>query len=349
MAERRSELLELTRVRVLTFLREPESVFWALVFPLILAGVLGFAFRQAQAPPSRVAIIDNEASQELRFQLERFEGALELELVADEAAARRLLERAAVDAFATPGAGASPTLAFDPLRAEGQTARLRVLRAVLLARDPELDQALRIEPVGETGTRYIDFLFPGLLGLNLMGTGMWGVGFAMADLRKRRLLKRLLVTPMRRTNFFLSFLLARAVFLILEVGVLTTLGTWFLDVPFRGDLLSFAVLCLLGAFLFAGLGILVASRARTIEGVTGLMNLVMVPMWLGSGVFFSYERFPDALHPFLRVLPLSSLNDALRAVMLEGESLLSQGPELLVQLAWGVGTFLLALRIFRWA
>jgi len=344
----RSELYELTRVRVLTFLREPEAVFWVLVFPLILAGVLGFAFRRAQAPASRVAVLKEASSAELRALLESVED-IELELVDSTSQARRLLERAAVDAIAVPAEGDGvPVLSFDPVRAEGQTARLRVLRAVVLGNQPDLDGALTLEPVGDTGTSYLDFLFPGLLGLNLMGTGMWGVGFAMADLRRRKLLKRLLVTPMRRSNFFLSFLLARAVFLILEVTVLSSIGAWLLGVPFRGDLVSFMVICLLGGFLFAGLGILVASRTRTIEGVTGLMNFVMVPMWLASGVFFSYERFPDALHPFLRLLPLTSLNDALRAVMLDGESLLSLGPELLVQVVWAFAAFFLALKIFRW-
>ena len=342
-----SPLFELTRMRVLTFVREPEAVFWVLVFPLILATVLGFAFRDAEAPPSRVAVLDDGASAALRERLTAA-GDLELEVVSTEAEARRLLERAAVDAFAAPGDAQAPTLAFDPARAEGQTARLRVLRAVLLERHPELDEALALEPVGDTGTRYLDFLFPGLLGLNLMGTGMWGVGFALADLRRRKLLKRLMVTPMRRSSLFLSFLLARALFLVLEITVLTTIGTWLLGVPFRGDLVSYAVLCLTGGFLFAGMGLLVASRARTVEGVTGLMNLVMVPMWLTSGVFFSYERFPDALHPVLRLLPLTSVNDALRAVMLDGEPIWTQGPQLLIQTAWGLATFLVALRIFRW-
>ncbi len=184
--------------------------------------------------------------------------------------------------------------------------------------------------------------------MNLMGTGMWGIGFAIADVRRRKFLKRLLVTPMRRSSFFLSFMLSRLVFLLLELTVLAGFGRWILGVPFNGDLLSFAIVTLLGALTFAGLGILVAARVRTIEGVSGLMNLVMMPMWLASGVFFSYERFPDALHPVLRLLPLTGLNDALRAIMIDGESILQQGPELAMLAGWCVLSFLLALKIFRW-
>jgi ABC-type multidrug transport system permease subunit len=184
--------------------------------------------------------------------------------------------------------------------------------------------------------------------MNLMGTGMWGIGFAIADVRRRKLLKRMLVTPMRRSSFVLSFMLFRLVFLLLELVVLVSFGRWVLGVPFLGDVVSFLIAAVLGAITFAGLGVLVASRARTIEGVSGLMNLVMMPMWLASGVFFSYERFPEAFHPILKLLPLTALNDALRAVMLEGESALRQGPEVAILAGWCVLTFVLAIKIFRW-
>ena len=184
--------------------------------------------------------------------------------------------------------------------------------------------------------------------MNLMGTGMWGIGFAIADVRRKKLLKRLTVTPMRRSSFFLSFIFSRLVFLVLEVLGLVLVGHFLLGVPFRASPLDFALLTVLGAFPFAGLGILVASRVRTIEGVSGLMNLVMMPMWLGSGVFFSYERFPEVVHPFLRLLPLTGLNDALRALMLDGEGLAAVVPELALLALWGALTFGLALRIFRW-
>ena len=200
----------------------------------------------------------------------------------------------------------------------------------------------------ETGSRYVDFLFPGLLGMNLMGTGMWGIGFAMADVRRKKFLKRLMCTPMRKSSFFLGFILSRLVFLVLELAVLVGFAKFVLGVPFEGDIISFAIICFVGAATFAGLGILVASRARTIEGVSGLMNLVMMPMWLASGVFFSYERFPDAMHPFLQVLPLTALNDALRAVMIDGAGLLSLLPEIGIMLAWCVASFVVALKIFRW-
>jgi ABC-2 type transport system permease protein len=345
---RTAELRELTRVRVLSMLREPEAVFWVFVFPLVLAAVLGFAFRSGKVEPSRVAVAPAPEAPALVAALEAEEDIVVLTYDTREEALTQL-RKAAVDALVSPGAGpqAEPVVRFDSARAEAETARLRIERALARASgapDPDLE----LEPVTEMGSRYVDFLFPGLIGMNLMGTGIWGIGFAIADVRRRKFLKRLLVTPMRRSSFLLSFMLSRMVFLVAELAVLTTFGAWILGVPFRGDVASYAAIALLGAITFAGLGILIASRVRTIEGVSGLMNVVMLPMWLASGVFFSYERFPEFTHAALRLLPLTALNDALRGIMLDGQSILDHTPEVAVMAVWGALSFAIALKIFRW-
>ena len=336
------EILELTRIRTVLFVRQPEALFWVFVFPMILAAVLGYAFQSTEIAPSRVGILSSgDAARELSAALEDAPH-LELELFADEDAAALALRNGTVDALLSPGD--PPTFRLDPVRREAEVARLRVL----LALEGAQEDALTLERVSERGSRYVDFLFPGLLGMNLMGTGMWAIGFAVAELRQRKVLKRLLVTPMRRSSFLGSFLLSRLVFLALEIGVLAAFGVWVLGVPLRAGLVQFGALCLLGAMAFAGLGLLAASRVRTIEGASGMLNLVMMPMWLGSGVFFSYERFPEALHPLLRLIPLTALNDALRATMLDGAALASVGTELAILTGWGVLSFVLAVRVFRW-
>lgn len=340
-----NEIRELTRLRTRTFLRQPEAVFWVFAFPLVLALVLGFAFQSSAPPASRVAWIGGPDSTPAPL-VERLTASplVELERFATRAEAERALRVGRVDVLILDPAADAPTLRLDPSRAEADTARLRVL--VALGQLPA--DAVALDEVRERGSRYIDFLVPGLLGMNLMGTGIWGIAFGIADLRQRRVLKRLLVTPMRRTSLLLSFLLSRLVFLTAEVVALTAFGVWVLDVPFRAGILGFAVLCLLGAVAFAGLGLLAAARVKTIEGASGMANLILMPMWLGSGVFFSYERFPEALHPLLQALPLTALNDALRATMLEGAEIWTQWPELGVLLLWGVLPFAVALRIFRW-
>jgi ABC-type polysaccharide/polyol phosphate export permease len=344
---RRAELFELTRVRVLLFLREPEAVFWVFVFPLVLAGVLGFAFRSKGVSPARVGLLGGAGAEELAWALARDEHVELVRFEAPEEAARKLA-RAALDVLVTPQGAAPPKLAFDPARPEAENTRVRVLRALELEQSGGAAAPVTLEPVLETGSRYVDFLFPGLLGMNLMGTGMWGIGFAIADVRRRKFLKRLLVTPMRRSSFFLSFILARGVFLGMELVVLGLFGRFVLGVPLRGSVAAFALVSLLGAFAFAGIGILTASRARTIEAVSGLMNLVMMPMWLGSGVFFATDRFPAAAQPFLKLLPLTALNDALRGVTLDGATLAQLAQPLGLLVLWGALSFAVALRIFRW-
>jgi len=343
-----NEIRELSRVRVLAFTREPEAIFWVFVFPVVLAAVLGFAFREGGVEPSPVGVIAGTVDEAIVAALEE-RSDVRLETHETVEAGRRALQRATVDLLlaAPAAAGELPAVILDPRRTEAATAELRV-RAALRTAAGEPPIVLPVEEVTKAGSRYVDFLFPGLLGMNLMGTGMWGIGFAIADVRRRKFLKRLIVTPMRRSSFFLGFINSRLVFLAAELGVLVSFAAWILGVPFRGDVLSFAAVSLLGAATFAGLGLLTASRARTIEGVSGLMNFVMVPMWLGSGVFFSYERFPDAIHPVLQLLPLTALNDALRAVMLDGVTVLSLGPQMAVLAAWAVLTVAVALRIFRW-
>jgi ABC-type multidrug transport system permease subunit len=200
----------------------------------------------------------------------------------------------------------------------------------------------------ERGSRYIDFLIPGLLGMNLMGTGMWGIGFSIVTARSQKLLKRLVATPMHKSQYMLSHMFSRLLFLVLEVTALLVFGWWAFGVAVHGSILLLAFVCLLGAAAFSGLGLLVAARVETIEGVSGLMNFVMMPMWLLSGVFFSAERFPDYAQPFIRILPLTALNDALRAVILEAKPVGSITPQLLNLALWSAGCFLVALRIFKW-
>jgi ABC-type multidrug transport system permease subunit len=202
--------------------------------------------------------------------------------------------------------------------------------------------------VSERGSRYIDFVVPGLLGMNLMGSGIWGIGFAIVDARKKKLLKRLISTPMSRAEYLASFLFFRLALLVIEVATLIGFGALVFGVPLRGSFFQLVTICVLSSLAFGGLGLLVASRARTVEGASGLMNLVMLPMWVFSGVFFSSGNFPKAAQPFIQALPLTAVNDALRANMLQGASWGMVSHELALIAGWLVVCFTLALRLFRW-
>jgi ABC-type multidrug transport system permease subunit len=202
--------------------------------------------------------------------------------------------------------------------------------------------------VNESGARYIDFLIPGLIGMNLLGSGLWGVGFTIVLARVDKLLKQLAATPMRRSHYLASFMLARLLLLLPEIIVLMGFAYLTFGVRMQGNWLSFLLIAVLGNLAFVGIGLLIAARTKTIEGASGLMNIVILPMWVLSGTFFSAARFPDLVQPFIKALPLTAVNDGLRAVMNEGASLASQSLPITVLALWTVFSFVVALRIFRW-
>jgi ABC-type multidrug transport system permease subunit len=340
----RSALVELTLSRVRELVREPEAVFWVFVFPILLAASLGLAFRSRPPEALPVAVADGPAAA-ARLEALRGEPGLKAETLA-EAAARAALARGRV--VLVVSAGEPPSYTYDPSQPESRAARLLVDAALQRAAGRADAFAPESVEVTEPGARYVDFLVPGLLGMNLMGTGMWGVGFSLVVARNGKLLKRLVAAPARHSVLLGAQLLSRLIFLVPEAGALLVFAYYLLDVPMRGSLLLLCGVSLLGALAFTGLGLLTAARPRTIEGVSGLMNLVMVPMWVFSGIFFSTERFPSAIQPFVQSLPLTALNDALRALMLDGAGLAALLPELLNLTAWGLVSFAVALRIFRW-
>ena len=342
----RSALFQLSYARMVAFLREPEAIFWVFAFPILLALALGIAFRSSGPARSVVGIEQGPGSVDMQRALAASEG-LEVRILTPQEGDQEL-RRGKIAVLVRPAAGGSPTLAFDPARPETRLAQLEVTDALERAAGRADRVKPRLENRPRPGSRYIDVLIPGLIGLNLLGTGMWGVGFPIANARQLKLLKRMVATPMRRGDYLLSLVLARLVWLVLEVVAIVVFGAVAFGVIVRGSWLAFALVTLIGGLAFTALGLLVASRARTVEGVSGIMNFAMMPMWLLSGSFFSAERFPPFMQPFVRALPLTACNDALRAITNEGASLAATLPQILIMGAWGVASFYLALKLFRW-
>jgi ABC-type polysaccharide/polyol phosphate export permease len=340
-------LPQLTLVRFREFIREPEAVFWTFIFPVLLAVGLGIAFRNKPADAVTVGVVRSAPGGDLlAIQLEHIAGLKVQSL--DDSAAARALRTGEIALVARSRAGGGVEYSFDDTRPEGRSARFLVDDALQRAAgrtDPVHVSELQVR---EKGSRYIDFVVPGLLGMNIMAGGIWGLGFAIVEARRRNLLKRLVSTPMPRAEYLASFLFSRFVFLLLEIGMILGCSMLFFGVPVRGSVLQLFVVCLLAALAFGGLGLLIASRARTTEGVSGLMNLAMMPMWVLSGVFFSASNFPKVAQPFIQALPLTATINALRATMLQGAGWSSVAPALAIIAAWGVVCFVVALRIFRW-
>ena len=335
-------LVQLTLVRFREFLREPEALFWVFGFPLLLAAGLGLAFRNTPAEVLTVGAVGTD--------LAAFENAptLAVESFPTVDDGLRALREGKVALLVERPAGGSVLYHYDDTNPEGRDARMRADMAVQQSAGRTDPVAAQDQLMREAGSRYIDFLIPGLLGMNLMGGSIWSMGFAIVDARRRKLMKRLIATPMPRHYFLLSFLLSRLAMLVVEVGAFLAFGVFVFGVPIRGSLVLVAAICVLGSLAFGALGLLLSSRAKTIEAASGLMNLTMLPMWILSGVFFSSQRFPDVVQPIIDALPLTALNDALRSTMLQGTTLTQIAPQIGVLAAWLIVCFPVALKLFRW-
>ena len=345
-------LPQLVLARLRAFYREPGAVFWVYGFPLLMVIALGIAFRASPVAKVTVDVQAGPGAEKVRDALLRRSdgGGLAFAVqINDEETGRRRLRTGKTDLIVLVSPDRSYQYRLDKSRAESRLARTTVHEA--LQQEAGRRDAVRTMPdeeILEPGSGYIDFLVPGLLGMSFMGGGLWGVGFAIVDMRIRKLLKRFVATPMRRSDFLLGIMISRLVFMIPEVLVLLLFSRLFFGVLITGNVAAVLTLILVGAFTFAGLGLLVASRAKTLETASGLMNLTMLPMWLLSGIFFSPDRFPQAVQPVIKALPLTPLIEGLRAVMLEGASLGSQTLNLVILLVWGAVTFLLGIKWFRW-
>src|SRR3569623_780327 len=324
-----SPLFALTMARSREFLREPSAVFWTFGFPLLITVALGIAFREQGPPRQVVAVIEGPRASELAGVL-RAEPLLAVELLpADVAAAR--LRAAAVLLTVEGGASAADPIVyrFDPARPEARGARRTADERLQRQAGRRDALATRDETAVARGGRYVDWMVPGLLGMQLLSGALWGTAWNIVTARQRRLLKRLAATFMRRGHYLLSYRLAGLLFVPLQVVVLFVFARLTFGVHVQGSLLSVFALSLLGSWSFAGLGLLCAARAQNSETANGLVNLVTLPMFVLCGVFFSSNRFPGFVQPLIRFLPLSAFNEALRHIVIDGASLLSQGVPLL--------------------
>ena len=340
-------LVQLVITRLLEFIREPQAVFWVYFFPLLMAFSLGIAFREKPQEDLRVCLVEL-VDEGTKKALEDAKGFV----FSNEGLAKGLdlLRRGRVDAVVEPDPQKGINriqIHTDPTRPESALAKARVEAQLARANQPDLGPITDV-PLDLGGLRYIDFLIPGLLGINLMGGGLWGVGYALVDLRVRKLLKRFAATPLRVRDLLISLAISRFIFTAGQVIILLGASWLVFGVEVRGSIFEFCVLIGLGGFCFLALGLLVASRASKYETVNGIMNLVMLPMYVFSGVFFSAERFPEIIGPAIRLLPLTALNDSLRAVMNDGRSISTLGSEMLILVLWTVGALTLAIRLFRW-
>jgi ABC-2 type transport system permease protein len=337
-------LVELTLARLREFVREPEALFWTFLFPIVMSVAMAIAFPASSGQTVRVGIAPGPGSVAVQQALGGTEEIVVREIPHERQAAE--LRDGDVHVIVVPGN--PPTYRFDPMRAESRIARLVVDNVLKRSAGRSEPWNAREDLIEVPGSRYVDWLIPGIISLGIMNSGLWSIGFMTVQARLRKLLKRLAASPMRKRDFLIAPVISRMALLGPEVAVPLIFGSVAFGMPIRGSVLSIAAIVIAGALMFGALGLLIGSRVRTFEAASGLMNLVSVPMWVLSGVFFSASNFPDAVQPYIQALPLTALVDALRGVVLEGATLASLWNELAILGAWTIVPFAVALKIFKW-
>ena len=337
-------IIELTLARLREFVREPEALFWMFLFPIVLSVAMAIAFPAGGGQSVRVGVIAGPHSDALRQTLASAKDVVVRDLTDDDQL--RALRNGEVHVIVV--AGNPPTYRFDPTREESKLAQLVVDNVLQRAAGRANPWHAREDLIEVPGSRYVDWLIPGIISLGIMNNGLWSIGFMTVQARLRKLLKRLAASPMQKRDFLMAPIIARMAFLGPEVAIPLVFGSIAFSMPIRGGIVSIAIVSIVGAMMWGALGLLMGSRARTFEAASGLMNLMSVPMWVLSGVFFSSSNFPDVVQPFIQALPLTALVDAMRGVILEGASLASLWHELAILTAWTVVPFAIALKIFKW-
>lgn len=360
-------IVQITLTRLREFARHRTNIFWVYGFPVLMSIALGIAFQDRPEETFRVDVQAGPGAERVAEALtasqDRYtEGhpgervSFDVKIV-DESEGRRRLRSGTSTLLLQPDPANrddAPLIEqrieylYDFTRPDSNLARAAADEALQRAAGRHDPVAVRDAEFVEPGSRYIDFLIPGLLGSCLMTGGCWGVGFVAVDLRMRNLLKRLVTTPMQKSHLLAGLILSRFAFLITQVIVVLVVARLLFGVEVLGSLALLMGLAVLGGWMFAGVGLLAASRARTVETVSGILNLILMPMWVLSGVFFSSQRFPDAVQPFIKLLPLTPLIDSMRSVMIEGATLGDVAGDVGLMVGWAVGSFLVALRFFRW-
>lgn len=333
-------LLLLTKAHLLEFFREPGILFWSFGFPILLSWALGMAFL-APKQVKTTLIVSKTDSVAVRIVVPDTASIALVALEGDDAL-RALRRGEAVGSIGLARDGIR--LQLDTTTQEGIMARLLVERS---AARGLLESITVQDPPARAGS-YADFLLPGMLGLGLMNGCIWGIGFALMDLRLRKLLRLFASTPLSRIDILLSVVLARATTLPLESISLWGFGAIMFGVSMHGSWVLFVVSAAVSCVAFAGLGILGASRVGHMQAAYGIVNALTIPMTILSGVFFSWTKFPHWLQPVVEHLPLTLACDTLRAVSAEGAGIAQVGTKLAILLAWGVVTGIVGLKLFRW-
>ncbi len=363
------QLGQLIIIRFKEFIREPGIIFWSIIFPVLMAWVLGIAFTRQPTMVQHVAIqlesdsLQNSKLKDFLLVADTTQGGafgkeyvrtMESQKLGDTRYKFSLVT--AEDALLMIKRGITSMIIldnqdtlsfrFDPQSPDAKLLYITLSNAIL--EDGRVISEAEIKPLTQKGGRYIDFLVPGLIAMGLMNSIMWGISYALIDMRVKKLLRRMVATPMKKSYFMVSHFVARLLLGIIEAGILFGFAHFYFDTTIQGSAFAFVVVFFAGTVTFSGIAILIASRVNNSRVGTGLINVITLPMTILSGIFFSYHNFPDEVIPIIQKLPLTMLADSIRAIFIEGAGLADVWLNTLILFSIGIATFLLGLRIYKW-
>ncbi|AXX16987.1 ABC transporter permease [Leptospira borgpetersenii] len=358
------QVFQLINIQLKEFYREPAILFWAFVFPIAMAGVLGIAFKNRGSEEVKIAILENS------YQLEELKKVLDSThnknekskektftpdsdklpslkfLVLSKNEAIRDLKRGKLNIIVEKTQGGKIRFFFDTDNPNGQRDYLLILAKI---RSSYTDFELQVDRLDSKGMRYIDYLVPGMLAMGVMNSCLWGVGWNLIEMRMKKLLRRMSATPMSKLSFFLSFFFTRLIVTTIESIILLGFTLFTFENALEGSFGTIIMIFLSGNFAFSCIGIFVGSRASNSQVGNGLINAVTFPMMTLSGVFFSYQNFPEIVLPIIKNLPLTLMADSLRAVFIEGAGFISVIPAVITLFIYGIVFLFAGNKIFRWS
>lgn len=362
-----NQLYQLFKTQFLITIREPEVLFWGVIFPVLISIGLGLAFtQQAESKFSIVLVEKNKTELDSLLNIYGADSESKGENVqdwkinnktlgntvfkfsqSDWDSAIRSLKRGEADVIVTDSLGKA-IYHFDPLNSQSQLAYMKLSALVKSPNSNMNTENADIEPLTLMGVRYIDFLIPGLIAFGLMSSIMWGVSYTIIERRSQKLLRRLVATPMKKSNFLFALMFVRIIMNVVESLILLFFAWLIFDIHIQGNIGALIVLFLAGNLAFTGVAILVASRTTKTEVGSGLINAVQMPMMLLSGIFFSYHNFPEWSIRFIKLLPLTALTDGIRSIFNEGAGWVEVIYPTCMLSALGLICFVIGMKLFKW-
>ena len=358
-------------------IREPGVLFWGILFPILMSLGLGLAFTKKTDVVRKVAIINDsempvtgseitvvadfleknceknltEAKETWQWKYvikdEKLGNSIFLFYTMNWNQAMKLLKRGTINVILLDLNG-SAEYHFDPMNPDAQLTYLKLGNLVGKGDIIPLKSNSEIKPLTVTGTRYIDFLVPGLITMGVMMSCMWGISYGIIEKRSKKLLRRLVATPKKKSHFLIALITVRITMNFIESAVLFLFSLFAFKMTIQGDISALIIMFLAGNIAFAGIAVFVSSNTSNTEVGNGLINFVVFPMMVLSGIFFSYQNFPDWSLPVIRNLPLTILTDGIRSIFNEGAGYHEVALPILILLVTGVLFFTAGLKIFKW-